>query len=409
MMIKAYSYCLAIFALLFASCSPQKVKTPEELFGIDIIGGYNQAGKMNISELVSDVDFIQLEAVPESYFTAEQWGFSQNVSISQKHILVMAKKSRSLILFDRQGKFLRKIGRAGKGPGEFVYIETACLDPWDRFIILIDPFSDQIIKYSIDGKVLLTKHFTDYSKQWEADRIRLFTLDADHLALLLSRPKVPTDHFSQILLLNEDLNITDSLLKRANDDKLFQRGWVMPHLSASFGKLLFWENYFDTLYYLYPDGRQEPKYHLLFTKDNLPDNYFNDLTGSTGWDKLCYIDKIIDLPDHLVLLGNYNQEESFGLDFNKNTKETINIRRNGRIAFENDLYAFPIMPDFEVNYFEKTIYQVMELGPNTEKLDDKLTNQNVLLPAKRDELVKILENRTDNNNPLLILMKLKSF
>jgi len=408
-MIKVYSIYLQILALLCISCSPQKNKPAKELVSIDIIDGYTHEGKMKISELVSDVDFVQLEAVPDSYFTAEQFGFSQNVLISQKHILVLAKKSRSLLLFDRQGKFLQKIGMLGKGPGEFAYIETAYLDPWDRYIILIDPFSDQIIKYSIEGKVLLVKHFSDYSKQCDTDRIRLSTLDADHIAFMLMRPKVPTDHFSQVLLLDGDLNITDSLLKRANNYQLILRGWVKAHLTAGNKKMLFWENYFDTLFYLYPDGRQEAQYHLSFTKDDLPENYFNDITGNTGWDKLCYLEKIVDLPGHLIIWGNYNQENFFGLAFNKKTKQVYNIGGEGRIVFENDLYGMPIMADFEVNYFENIIYQVMEIAPSAQKPNEKFLLMDVALPGKRSELMRILENRTDNDNPLLILMKLNSF
>jgi len=388
------------------SCSSTKSERAGDPTGIDVIRGYSTPGTFKLSEIVSDVEFVTLEAVPDSYFSAEQFDFNRQVSISRNHVLVVVKKSQTLLLFDRKGKFLQKIGRIGNGPGEHVYIETACLDPFDRFIILVDPFSDKVIKYSMEGEVIQTKHFTDFSKQWEPDRIRLLSMDESHLALMLARPKVPVDSFSQVLILDNDLNITDSLLKRANDNNLLLTGWVRGHITPSKGKLLFWENYFDTLYYLHDDGRQDPRFRLFFSKDDLPADFFNDPNGQTGWDKLCYIHKIIDLPGHLILFGSYNQDHFFSLTYDKKTNEIVRTGGDGRPFYDNDLYAFPL-GDFEVNYFENTLYHLMEIYSIDDQLADSLLRKSVLLPTKRDELIRLLKNRTENDNPLLFLMKLR--
>lgn len=402
---RIFFICLSL-ALMVYSCSNTKNECAGGLTSIDVIRGYSTPGTIKLSEIVSDVEFVTLEAVPDSYFSGERFDFNRQVSISRNHVLVVVKKYKTLLLFDRKGKFLQKIGRIGNGPGEYVFIETACLDPFDRFIILVDPFSDKIIKYSMEGKVIQVKQFTDFSKQWEPDRIRLLSMDESHLALMLARPKIPADSFSQVLILDNDLNITDSLLKRANDNNLLLRGWVQGHISPSKGKLLFWENYFDTLYYLHADGRQDPRFRLFFSKDDIPAEYFNDPYGQTGWDKLCFIDKIIDLPGYLILFGNYNQDRYFSLAYSKTTKEIARTGGDGRSFDDNDLYAFPL-GDFEVNYFENTMYQLIEIYSIDNKSADFLLRKSVLLPNKRDELIRLLKNRTENDNPLLFLMKLR--
>ncbi len=396
-------------AVTVLSCQTPKPDTSGNLTRIDVIDGYNHPATIKLSEIVSDVEFVELEAVPDSYFTAERWGFSQNVSISRNHILVVNTKGLlgDLLLFDRKGKFCRKIGKVGKGPGEFTSLLTACLDPYDRFVILVDPFGDRVIKYSLDGLVLNEKPFSELSEQWEPDWLRIVGMDEQHVALLLSRPKRPMEGFSHVLVLDSELNISNRLLPRANDDKLFRRGWVKAHLTSSNKKLLFWENYFDTLYYLKPDGKEEAKYHLWFSKDNLPDKYFNDRSGQTGWDKLCYIEKMVDLPGHFILFGNYNQEDFFTLAYDKKAEKTFKIGGNGRTMLENDLYAFPVMADFEVDYSEKILYQVLEIGPLSQKALEKFAKSQVLLTEKRDEFLRLLENRTENDNPFLILMKLR--
>jgi hypothetical protein len=398
-----------LLAVTFLSCQPPKPDTSGNLTRIDVFDGYNHPGIIKLSEIVSDVEFVQLEAVPDSYFTAERWGFSQNVSISRNHILVVNAKGLlgNLLLFDRKGKFCRKIGRVGKGPGEFTSLVTACLDPYDRFVILVDAFGDRVIKYSLDGQVLKEKRFSEYSNHWEPDWLRIVSMDDEHVALLLSRPKKPMEGFSQVLVLDSDLNISNRLLPRANDDKLFLRGWVNAHLTAGSSSLLFWENYFDTLFYLNPDGKEKAKYQLWFSKDNLPEKYFNDRSGQTGWDQLCFIEKIVDLPKHLILLGNYNQEEGFGLAFDKETHQTVKVSDSVRTIFEYDLYQIPVFADFEVSYPEKILYQIVEIRHSAPKAPEKTAKKQARLTGKRAELAKVLENRTENDNPLLILMKLR--
>jgi hypothetical protein len=60
---------------------------------------------------------------------------------------VIAKK---LFVFDKNGKFLRQIGRVGRGPGEYLQVVDFCIDTERREIYLLDSGIRKTLKYNLD-------------------------------------------------------------------------------------------------------------------------------------------------------------------------------------------------------------------------------------------------------------------
>ena len=58
--------------------------------------------------------------------------------------------SKSLFVFDMEGRFIRKIGALGNGPGEYIEIRDFTLDTENGFIFLCDR-GTRIHKYKLDG------------------------------------------------------------------------------------------------------------------------------------------------------------------------------------------------------------------------------------------------------------------
>jgi hypothetical protein len=86
--------------------------------------------------------------------------------------------------------------------------------------------------------------------------------------------------------------------------------------------------------------------------------------------------------------------------------ENAYVRNGATPGFKNDLCGgLDFYPDYVNERQWIARYEVADLK---EKIDiGKLKTQEVLFPAKRDKLVKILENLADDDNPILIVAELK--
>lgn len=73
-------------------------------------------------------------------------------------IVVDGQKAKRIMLFSKQGKFLRQIGSEGSGPGEYATITTARISP--EGIEINDWHTNRFIKYDYEGNVLTAVTFS---------------------------------------------------------------------------------------------------------------------------------------------------------------------------------------------------------------------------------------------------------
>jgi hypothetical protein len=98
---------------------------------------------MAYSDLFDSISLIKLETTKESLIG----NIDKLISYNNFYFILDMAQSKAVFEFDNKGKFLRKIGQKGKGPGEY-------LEPHD---IAVDQFSGRIIIY--DGRKLLFYDF----------------------------------------------------------------------------------------------------------------------------------------------------------------------------------------------------------------------------------------------------------
>ena len=102
-----------------------------------------------LSEIIDKCEMIPLETKKESMFQS-----IYHIGISENYIAIHSRGKMPIKLFNRQGKFIRDIGKIGKGPGEFTGLYGIQLDePANR--IYLTPFANasQIISYDLDGEL----------------------------------------------------------------------------------------------------------------------------------------------------------------------------------------------------------------------------------------------------------------
>jgi hypothetical protein len=147
-----YKKIIVLFILfLFSECK-QKPQGYTGIPVIDIVEGIEDEGTtMLLSEVAEDITFIPLE-------TTDECLVSDNISVNfhKDYIIVKDNSYAQILLFDNKGKFIRKIGNMGQGPGEYLYpLPIGAVN--DEFFVY-DLNMDRTLCYSLHtGQCLRTR------------------------------------------------------------------------------------------------------------------------------------------------------------------------------------------------------------------------------------------------------------
>lgn len=112
-------------------------------YQINIEKGINNVRPVPLSTLGSQLEYIPLETDPACLIKSVSNSFVSDSSI------YVSDGSR-LLLFGRDGKFLRQIGSSGKGPGEYSRITDFIIDKDNREIFILS--SRVVLVYDFNGQ-----------------------------------------------------------------------------------------------------------------------------------------------------------------------------------------------------------------------------------------------------------------
>ncbi len=153
--------CKIIFTILvlaFISSCQKKQKGSHakiiEVNGNDVvncnISEVSDTIDLPLSDIINKCEVIALETNDKSLFES-----IYHVGISENYIAIHSRGQYPIKLFSRDGKFIRDIGKIGRGPGEFNSLYGIQLDEAANKIYLT-PFANakELIVYSLDNKNL---------------------------------------------------------------------------------------------------------------------------------------------------------------------------------------------------------------------------------------------------------------
>lgn len=105
----------------------------------------------SLTTIASSVEAINLEFTDQSMLSDR----IQRILFDDSFILIYDYRLKSVLLFERNGKFIRQIGRVGQGPGEYTAIVDMAAD-FKRKHIYVSTTPIKIICYDFDGKFIST-------------------------------------------------------------------------------------------------------------------------------------------------------------------------------------------------------------------------------------------------------------
>ena len=193
---KHYHYLFVAGFLLF-SCSETK-QGDLPVIPVDIVN--NTVSELLLSEITESITAIELELTDESVIDP-----GNILRIICSDDLVFIAQITNILVFNRNGSFVRSIGSQGQGPGEYNMIWNMTIDETNKRLFV--NARSKIICYDWQGKVLMESEINGVQQIRD---INYFNNEL--LAICYSNDKEAKKVFAQVGVyrLNENLQITDS-------------------------------------------------------------------------------------------------------------------------------------------------------------------------------------------------------
>lgn len=79
-----------------------------------------------------------------------------------------ARRSFEIFIIDPSGQLIKRVGRRGGGPGEFLSIDALCWSTNDNELLVRDQNSVRISRFSLDGEFLRSTNYSDQTGYWRS-------------------------------------------------------------------------------------------------------------------------------------------------------------------------------------------------------------------------------------------------
>lgn len=395
-----------IIAAIIAGCSNESSKTgnsdADKFFDLNFEEALSNKKAYPLSEIASGIQYIKLETNDSCllrpvvrYFFTDDFIFVRNFD----HILK----------FSREGKFLQRIGKSGRGPGEIDLIRSMSVIPEKRLIVVQLNYQRKLYYFSFDGEFL---------KEIDFDRnVSYIKVCQDGKYILQERGAGGYEKYSFCLTTDtwDTLSHVENYTKWENKSNMvISIGY--PSFESFYevdGKMHMKDMYNDTIYYV-DDTRLKPAYFLNMGEFRLPGDLrpeklgpdmisqFNENSGKYFFGTLHEAAGKIFLAAHC-----YKDAPSRYVVFDKATGTATYLSDGNEPAkgFIDDLNGiteiWPIGSAGENQVFMPV--SVMSL----QKQIKENAARTARFPEKQKELEQMIMAMDPTDNPLLVLMTLK--
>lgn len=387
---KAWS-CLKYFCILVAmtSCGLKNNTSEDntESFKLNVRSVINNnEEKLYLSHFTDDIKYVRLETDSACLLRVVNW-----LDITQNYIFV--SDSRGLYQFDKNGSFIREIGRIGKGPGEHN----------GRIRFAIDKNQNEVFIYSfgaggVNVHDIKTGHFKhSFSVDFLAHDF--VVLQDGYIAFFTNEIKYDINEIYFVNRTGAKLDSISNHLRKNIRGNL--SGGANPYFC--YGNLYYMYNYCDTLYQINNDLERIP--FALFTLDNkesrndfiiIPNpeaNYYPDYIS---------IPRILHCSGYIFITsqkgfgdGNIHNQDQRKILYTKSSDELVITK-----GFINDIDGgMPFWPqwirnDILIDYYHP--YQILDYYNETKESIEH-----------SDAFIELVNNLNENDNPILVLLTQK--
>jgi len=379
-------YSIFLITLLLSGCHQIEkrnffhIKNPEKKSALDF----------PLSEICSDIQYIKLDSIiPLAGIRKIEFDHD---------IIVLQDKIKGIIKFDKTGKFLSQIGSIGKGPGEYsLTYSKFTIGNNGKNVYVLDHFKDVLVfdennqytnKFSINGEIIAND---------------VFSISQNRLLFASGNP---TGDFKYKWIVTDNSGKMIYTKKNSVNFKIKKGAGPLPAqiIFKRDSIVYYFEQYNDTIFQIGPDSFKTFGFFDLGKYRLTPEIAERDGLFNAGNSYLIPLN-IYETRKYLIIEYIY---KNFKMAlFNKETEE-LNIINNcpapKRLLNDFDS-GLPFSPISEFNNHLTCVVNPFELKKHV--ASDAFKNSTPKFPEKKKELEKLANSLNENDNPVLMLVKLK--
>lgn len=386
-------YLLSItFLCIFFSCSNKSQQTKsvlkdnsqfqDSIYHIHLSQKGN--GKCPISLIAKNIEYIPLETNKKSFFHPEI------VKYRFKDSLIVLSDGDKILVFNRNGKFIRRIGKTGKGPGEHLRIHG--FDINGDTLYCSSSGTRKIIKYTLEGKYIGETNLKSQAAYFRSLGDKGFGWYDRHKG--------------SIIYFDRMWNSTDTLKVEYNVSPKRYR-WVMGvpdcyYLYQRNNRLLF-NNYRNDTIWDVTDKKRKPAIIFDLKERIMPESSTiwsmdgNEKKYRENWVKYDRVHPVMGDSLVVVVHYNYSYEKQLLHVYNKNRKQTQ--------CFETDHIIDDVHGDFEICAYpiqSNKIINFLSYEDIKEEYDGAESEEaKAFLKGLLDKVKNI------NGNPVMVIIEIK--
>ncbi|MEE4115947.1 MAG: 6-bladed beta-propeller [Marinilabiliaceae bacterium] len=387
----------ALIIILFTSCSGNKDSTDEDtLFIADIEKAKETEKKAMLSTYAKSISYIPLQT--------QEVPLIDNILRIKTDGEILAivnfsndNKNRNILLFDKNGRYLRQIGAFGRGPGEYYLPYGVEMLPLNNSII-VDDNTGWLHKYDYEGN-FAEKRKIDY---FSSPLIK----ESDSTFLLLKCSEYSRSAHHKAIRFNSSLDSLAAYIDRS--DLIGKRSLLMVYDNAYKvdGKIHLWDNSSDTIFRLDNDTFT-PAYYIKHTQAALShgERYSGERLEFMNYENVI---ENISTSANVFIWIMHNMERYYYV-FDKNNNQAFRLKEDEDLKYHgliNDIDGgVSFWPQHQLS--DKTFYQVL-YPPVTlsgmEQLKEQAERNNI---STDTEFYRLFSKLNENDNPVIMLVELK--
>ncbi|MDL2265933.1 6-bladed beta-propeller [Parabacteroides sp. OttesenSCG-928-G21] len=364
---------------------------------INIGKNINTKQSLNLSAIASSVEYIPLETTDDCLLAAD---ILQIEFIDDEIFLC---DGYYIYRFNKQGRFLKKIGKHGQGPGEYRQIITSfILNKNNKTITVFDNLGKRsFIVYTTDGDYVkeYKSEFTGGEKRYLTNDLYLVYNSSFHY----TNTKGTYGH--DLILMDDNGKIRHKYKYTMPEGRRYGV-MIYPAIFYFFQGKMIYKNPFDEIIYSVNEKDKTPLYVFdLGRYDDLKDEEDFTITldrngtpivksNASAKERLA-IYRLSETEQYLYIVYNKGNDSFRGV-FDKSKLQFYNIYTDNTYGITDDInkgfHFWPILGiqhDTMIDY--KRAHEFKELNPN--KVEEKLR--------------RVINDLDEEDNPVIILAKIK--